>query len=300
MFGRLRWLFALALVGGALPARAQEFPLAPLIARLPGGTRALAMANADLGGRESDVMFYNPAQLAAARGTNASAEFYTHGDLLAGFSTVIGTGAGRIGVGVQSLTFSSASQTYAAPGGLGANEALSSSGLVVAAGYAHSLFDVRLGANVKLLQQQIGAIRDTRGAVDAGLSYDVWGGTAGLSVQNVGPSLRTFSGTVSQPSRASLGFTSGRYEAGALDFDAAATASVLRGRSFVASAGGEIAYRWGHGYAVAAQVGVRRAAEGEGPWTAGASLASGRFALEYAYESRDGRPGGQRIGLAIR
>ncbi len=47
IFGRCHRLFALALAAGALPARAQEFPLAPLIARLPGGTRSLAMANTD-------------------------------------------------------------------------------------------------------------------------------------------------------------------------------------------------------------------------------------------------------------
>jgi hypothetical protein len=300
MVGHWSWVLPLALAASALPVRAQEYPLAPLIARLPGGTRALAMANADMGGRTSDVIFYNPAQLAVATGTTASAEFYTHGDLLAGFSTTLGVGAGRIGVGVQSLTFSSASQTYASPGSLGGEGPLSSSGLVIAAGYAHALFGFRLGANVKMLQQEIGSVRDTRGSLDAGVAYDLWGGTAGASVQNVGPSLQTFNGTVSQPERANLGFTSGQYAAGPLELTGAATASVLRGRTFVAGAGGEVSYRGPDGYAVALRGGVRRAAEGEGPWTGGAALTAGRFTLEYAFESRDGRPGANRIGVAIR
>ena len=297
-----RWIGSLALLfaAAARPAGAQEFPLAPLIARLPGGTRALAMANADLGGRGSDMIFYNPAQLALAGGASASAEFYTHGDLLAGFSTVLDAGTGRIGVGVQSLTFSSASQTYAAPGGLGGDAPLRSSGLIVAAGYARSVARFRFGVSAKMLRQEIGTVRDTRPSLDAGVSYDVWDGTAAVSVLNVGPSLRTFNGTASQPTRAGIGFTSGRYEAGPLEVDATAAASVLRARSFAASAGGEVVYRWRGGWAVAAQAGVRRAAEGEGPWTAGASLASGRFTLQYAFESRDGRPGANRIGAWIR
>ena len=227
---RSRWVLVVLLAAGAERARAQEYPLAPLIARLPGSTRALAMANADMGGRESDVIFYNPAQLAVAHGSDASAELYTHGDLLATLSTETGLAGGALGVGVQSLTFSSASDTYASPTELGTRGPLASSGLILAAGYAHSLFGFRAGANVKVLQQQIGSASDTRAALDAGLSYDLWRGTAGLSVQNVGPDLRTFNGHVSQPTQANLGFSSGRYEAGPLDLSAAATGSVLRGR----------------------------------------------------------------------
>lgn len=297
---RSSWLLVVLLSAGAGRARAQEYPLAPLIARLPGGTRALAMANADMGGRLSDVIFYNPAQLAVARGSDASAEFYTHGDLLATLSTGTSLAGGALGVGVQSLTFSSTSDTYASPGELGGTGRLASSGLILAAGYAHSVFGVRVGANVKVMQQQIATVSDTRGALDAGLAYDVWRGTAGLSVQNVGPDLRTFNGHVSQPTQANLGFTSGRYEAGPLDLSAAATASVLRGRTFVAGGGGEVSYSWLDGYSLAARAGVRRAAEGEGPWTAGVGISADRFELDYAFESRSDRPGAQRIGIHIR
>ncbi|HVA56382.1 MAG TPA: hypothetical protein VNF92_00715 [Gemmatimonadaceae bacterium] len=297
---RSRWVLVVLLAAGAERARAQEYPLAPLIARLPGSTRALAMANADMGGRESDVIFYNPAQLAVAHGSDASAELYTHGDLLATLSTETGLAGGALGVGVQSLTFSSASDTYASPTELGTRGPLASSGLILAAGYAHSLFGFRAGANVKVLQQQIGSASDTRAALDAGLSYDLWRGTAGLSVQNVGPDLRTFNGHVSQPTQANLGFSSGRYEAGPLDLSAAATGSVLRGRTFVAGGGGEVSYSWLDGYAVSARAGVRRAAEGEGPWTAGVGISADRFELDYAFESRAGRPGAHRIGIHIR
>lgn len=297
---RLKLLPALLIAAAAQTAAAQEYPLAPLIARLPGGTRALSMANADMGGTTSDVIFYNPAQIAVARGSDGSVEWYTHGDLLATLSTETPLAGGALGVGVQSLTFSSASAGYASPTDLGGTGSLASSGLILAAGYAHALFGARVGVNAKVLQQQIGGVTDTRGSLDAGLAYDLWRGTAGVSVQNLGPDLRTFNGLVSQPTQANLGFTSARYQAGPLDLSAAGTASVLRGRTFVAGAGGEAAYSWLDGYSVAVRAGVRRPAEGEGPWTAGVGISADRFELDYAFESRSDRPGAQRIGLHIR
>ncbi|MDE3151383.1 MAG: hypothetical protein KGL93_03975 [Gemmatimonadota bacterium] len=291
---------ALLLLVSAATAYAQEFPLAPLIARLPGSTRALALANAEVNGRDADAIYYNPAQLAVARGTDAAAQFYTGANLLVGVSTALAVGPGAIGVGVQSLTFSSASASYATPDALGTRGSLSSSGLVMQVGYGQSLFGLRAGANVKLLEQTIGAARDSRGSMDAGLSRDFGLGTLGVSVVNVGPRFRTPLGGVSQPTRATLGFTSGGYEAGPLNVMAAASGSLLRGRRFAAAGGGEAMYRWLGRYAVALRAGVRRAAEGEGPWTAGLGVMAGRLSLDYAFETRDHRAGAHRIGVRIR
>ncbi len=295
-----RWLVAALLLVAASTAQAQEFPLAPLVARLPGSTRALAMANADAGGRQSDVIFYNPAQLAVARGTNASAEFYTGANLLVTLSTVLDIGPGSIGVGVQSLTFSNSDLGYAAPDALGTAGPFPSSGLILAVGYAQPLFGFRAGINTKLLEQTIGATRDSRGSLDVGLSRDLWRGAVGLSVQNIGPAFRSVTGRVSQPTSTNLGFTTDRYLAGPFDLSAAATASLWRGRDFVAGGGGEVSYSWLDGYAVAARAGVRRAAEGEGPWTAGIGISADRVSLDYAFESRDRRAGAHRIGVTIR
>ncbi len=295
-----RWLVAALLLGGAATAQAQEFPLAPLIARLPGSTRALAMANADAGGRESDVIFYNPAQLAVARGTGASAEFYTEANLLVTLSTVLDLGPGAVGVGVQSLTFSNPGFAYAAPDALGTSGVFPSSGLIFALGYAQPLFGMRAGINAKLMEQAIGTTRDSRGSLDFGLARDLLHGTLGLSVQNFGPAFRNYYGTVSQPTRTSLGFTTDRYLAGPFDLVAAATTSLLRGRDFVAGGGGEISYSWLDGYAVAARAGVRRETEGEGPWTVGFGITADRLSLDYAFESRAKRHGAHRIGVRIR
>lgn len=297
---QIRWLVAALLLVGAAAAGAQEFPLAPLVARLPGGTRALAMANADAGGRESDVIFYNPAQIAVARGTGGSAEFYTGANLLVTFSTVLGIGPGALGVGVQSLTFSNADIAYASPNALGTSGAFPSSGLVFAVGYAQPLFGFRAGVNAKLLEQSIGSSRDSRGSLDVGLSRDLLDGTLGLSVQNFGPAFRTFLGAMSQPTRTNLGFTTNRYEVGPFDVSAAATTSLLRGRDFVAAGGGEVAYSWLDGYSVAVRGGVRRATEGEGPWTLGFGFNADRVSLDYAFESRYHTHGAHRIGVRIR
>ncbi len=295
-----RWLATVLMLSGAATVGAQEFPLAPLVARLPGSTRALAMANADAGGRESDVIFYNPAQLAVARGTGASAEFYTGANLLVTLSTVVDIGPGALGVGVQSLTFSNPGFAYAAPDALGASGAFPSSGLIFALGYAQPLFGMRAGVNAKLMEQSIGSTRDSRGSLDFGLARDLWRGTLGLSVQNFGPAFRSYYGPVSQPTRTSLGFTTGRYLVGPFDVMAAATTSLLRGRDFVAGGGGEVSYSWLDGYAVAARAGVRRAAEGEGPWTVGFGVTADRLSLDYAFESRYHRHGAHRIGVRIR
>lgn len=295
-----RWLIAALLVTGAGSAQAQAYPLAPLIARLPGGTRALAMANADMGGRGSAVIFYNPAQLAVAQGSDASAEFYTSGDLLVTLSTLIKLGPGAIGAGVQSLDFSNPTSSYAIPDVLGTRGPVASSGLIMAVGYAQPVLGMRAGVNVKLMEQTIGSIRDSRGSLDFGLARDLLHGTFGFSVQNMGPAFRNPFGRVSQPTRTSLGFSSGLYELGPFHVQAAATGALLRGRSVVGGGGGEISYSWQDRYSVAARGGVRRPAEGEGPWTAGLGIRANRISLDYTLESRDNRPVAQRIGVAIR
>jgi hypothetical protein len=296
---RLTAAAALLVVLGTA-AGAQEFPLAPLVARLPGGTRALAMANADAGGRTSDVIFYNPGQLSVAGGTSGSAEFYTGANLLVTVSTVLDFGPGAIGVGVQSLTFSNTNPAEAAPDVLGTSGVFPSSGLILALGYAQPLFGMRAGVNAKLLEQSIGNNRDSRGSLDFGLSRDLLRGTLGFTVQNVGPAFRGVAGRVSQPTRTSLGFTSGRYMAGPFDLYGAATTSLLRGRDVVAGGGGEISYSWLDGYAVAFRGGLRRPAAGEGPWTLGFGISADRVSLDYAFESRDHRHGAHRVGVRIR
>jgi hypothetical protein len=66
--------FCSSLFAAVVAAQCVEVPL-PTSA----STRGLAMGNANLAGRDDDVLFYGPAQLAVARGTSVAAERYVDG-----------------------------------------------------------------------------------------------------------------------------------------------------------------------------------------------------------------------------
>src|SRR5437764_13749369 len=66
-----------------------------------GSTRALAMGDANLAGRDDDVIFYGPAQLAVARGTSVAAERYFDGLAGGTVATTQRLASGGIGVGAQ-------------------------------------------------------------------------------------------------------------------------------------------------------------------------------------------------------
>src|SRR5205085_2533644 len=76
MNSHLRAILSGALIVPAL-ALAQSENVAPLILRLPSSARALAMGNVAVAARDDDVLFYNPAQLVAARGMSLSMEQFS-------------------------------------------------------------------------------------------------------------------------------------------------------------------------------------------------------------------------------
>jgi hypothetical protein len=57
---------------------------------------------------------------------------------------------------------------------------------------------VNVGANVKLIRQNLATVSATGGAADLGVSAAVMGGTIGIAAQNLGPSL-SYSGSASYP-----------------------------------------------------------------------------------------------------
>src|SRR3954470_23148294 len=62
-------LSALVLAVLATPAWAQAPPAAPLVLQLPATARAMALGDAWVTGRDSEVIFYNPAQIVGASRT---------------------------------------------------------------------------------------------------------------------------------------------------------------------------------------------------------------------------------------
>src|SRR5262245_65460375 len=78
---------------------AQDHAYTGLVLRLPSSARTLAMGNVGIVGRDDDVLFYNPAQLVAARGTSVSAERFSRFARSGTLSSVIRFNNGGIGIG---------------------------------------------------------------------------------------------------------------------------------------------------------------------------------------------------------
>lgn len=296
---RLSVVVALS-VAAATPLLAQTPALAPLTAQLPGGTRELSMANAGMGATNASVLFYNPAQVAEARGTDLAAQWYGASTLLTTLASTVSLGEGAIGIGVKLLGFSGPTAGLGSPDSLGANGATAMSGFEATLGYARELLGVRAGLNLKLMDQALAATHDRRGSVDVGLARDLWRGVLGVSAQNLGPALRYGATRAFQPTRVNVGYTSDILQAGPLDLDAATSVARVRGGDWTAALGGEVAWSWLEGYRVAARAGVRNPAAGEGAWTAGLGISADRLTLEVASDSRRHRPAAYRIGLTIR
>src|SRR6266571_347816 len=73
-----RSLIASLVYGAALRAQLPPITvLAPTVLRLPASARALGMGNVGVASRDDDVLFYNPAQVAIARGMSVSGERYS-------------------------------------------------------------------------------------------------------------------------------------------------------------------------------------------------------------------------------
>jgi hypothetical protein len=259
------------------------------------------MGNTDIGGRDDDVLFYNAAQLAVARGTGVSTEWFSGANTLTTFSTTLPFASGGLGFGVQSLDYSANGAPLETVSALGGSGALPASGLVLAAGYAQRLFGTRIGAIAKVVDDEEGSYRDMRSAFDAGIARDMLQGTFGFTVQNLGEAMRTPVGRVPMPTRAALGYQGGGLAVGPLDFAASAALTMTRGRSVGGGVGAELGYGWIDGYTISVRGGARLPSEGtQGQLTAGLGLTADRVTVEYALDAGRGGEAAHRFGLRIR
>jgi len=77
-------------------------PYAPLVLLLPSGARTLALGNTGVGGRDDDVVFFNPAQLVIARaGFGGSIERYSATSAGGALSAVTRFNNGGVGIGMR-------------------------------------------------------------------------------------------------------------------------------------------------------------------------------------------------------
>jgi hypothetical protein len=295
------------------PANAQDSPHPGLILRLSASARTLGMGNVGVTGRDDDVLFYNPAQLVAARGTSLSVEQFSTISRVGALSSVGRFSTGGIAIGAAFADFR-------APGGaypieradLVAGGPNFGSSANLAVGIGQVIKRTRIGLAVKYIDERIGTARNSTVAADIGVARDFFNTAFGLAVQNIGGPFGTMHVLLdpssssrtriepahAMPVRVTLG--AGRsLPMGEFDVTATAAVSYLHEGFVAPAAGGEIGYSWLDGYSIVARAGARRPERGESPFTGGAGFVMDRLAIDYAIEGVAGRTA-HRFGVRIR
>jgi hypothetical protein len=313
-----RLIRAAAVAALAAPSvlAAQDRAYTGLVFRLPSSARTLAMGNVGIVGRDDDVLFYNPAQLVAARGTSVSAERYSRHARGGTLSSVIRFGNGGIGIGATVNNFRSGAIGGGATYPIdrldmrGESALTASSSNTLAIGLGQVFKGTRFGVTGKYLDEPAYASRNAATVFDVGVARDFFGYSFGLAVQNIGPDFDIVvndpntgsQGSIAAPGlplTATLGAGRGR-SIGPVDVVATAAVTYLRD-GFVSPAGGaEVGWSWLEGYNVYARAGARRPVRGEGAMTAGLGFVRDRLAIDYAIETLSGGRAGHRIGFRVR
>jgi hypothetical protein len=290
--------------------------LAPTVLKFPASVRALGMGDVGVASRDDDVIFYNPAQLAIARGMSASGSRYSPTAGGGALSSVTRFNNGGIGVGVSMIEYSALTPLLPGnpPSIQGHGGTASSIDAVI--GLAQVYKSVRVGVAAKYVDDQLPDVRINEAAFDVGLAKDFRRFyTVGLAVQNIGgsttypcPSCTIALSNVSPPLsvranlplRATLGAATSRQLG---PFDAVATfgLSMLRSDWLHPAGGVELAYSWLDGYNIAVRVGSASPSVGESSATGGVGFTMDRLTIDYGAEaSWSGRGVQHRIGLRIR
>jgi hypothetical protein len=286
----LRLLFA-ASCAIASNASGQTAPAAgPLILLLPASTRATALGNFGVAGRDEYALFYNPAQIASTSGIFASATRYGTNGTAGAVASGTTVGSLTFGWGVQLVEFKAgAPAAYPfAPSDLvqpGQRDAMS---FVAGVGMNYVFKGFRTGLGVKYAEDRVsgvvaGGVRppSLKGLMlaDLGVSHPLFSGTAALAVQNLGDG----GGQLKLPTRTTLGWAR-QGQVGPIDLAVGALVSETRG--WVSEGGGiEAGYGWIEGWSVALRAGARRMeTAAQRPMSVGGNITGDRLSLDYALE----------------
>jgi hypothetical protein len=258
------------------------------------------MGGIAVAGRDDDVIFYNPSQLAIARGTSFSVGRMSSGTRGGTMSTVIRLGTGGFGLGVNHLEYRTDSNYPPTLDGVVEPNPLLGASTLAAVGFAQVLRGVRIGVTAKYAVDQIGSDRYRAVAGDLGLSRDFAGYfTGGLSFQHLGSPTELATGLMRPPTRITLG-VAGTGPVGPLDLVLTSAAMATR-EAVTGAIGVEAGWSWLSGYNILARGGYRTAGEAGAPrFTTGAGVVIDRLALDFGVDiTRSGRRSG-RAGLRIR
>lgn len=288
----MRRLLYISLILASSPsiARAQAPPAALLVLQVPPSARPASLAGAWVAGRDSDVIFYNPAQLIGARaGFNFS--FTQHGPASRSASVASISSGGKwsltLGWGAQVLTFDApAGAPYPfTPGVLVGGESSNALSAQLGVGGAIVYRNIRIGAAGKYATDRLSATAAHAFLLDVGAARNLFGGVVAGSVQNIGRGFSNGS-RVDVPRQVRAGYSISRPVGG---FDAALLTQVTFRQDWTSPAAGvDLGYSWIEGYVVALRAGVMRPpADSQRPFTLGGALTADRLTIEYGVQFFD-------------
>lgn len=267
----------------------------PLVLDLPSSPRTTALGNAWVAGRDSDVIFYNPAQLVGVRPSEFMFAIARNGPsskhVTMGSTYAAGKWSLTLGWGVQFVDFhadaAAASplpfDTVLARGPAnGSSELLVVGGAIVVKGF-------RIGASGKYAADRVTPIAGAGGfqsqaiLADLGVAHNLFRGVIAASVQNLGHAHDALGATAPIPTQVRFGWSTTR-AAGPLDLGIYSQGTVRSG--WVSPAGGlDVGYSWIEGYSASLRVGAaRREMPGEWPVAFGAAFTADRLTVEYGVQ----------------
>jgi hypothetical protein len=281
----------------AAPAFAQAPPAAPLVLQLPATARAAALGDAWVTGRDSEVIFYNPAQIIGASrtfGVTLGRPGPGSTSLTAANSYAAGKYSLTLGWGARLLDFrldAAAAYPYTADDLLTKGTADGQS-LLLTFGGAIVYRNFRIGGAAKFLSDRVSSmpadpvsvsINQHAWVADVGVARNLWGGVAAFSAQNLGRTTAVDATTLITPRQFLAGYSWGR-GAGPLDLNL--YGQVTMRKDWWSPAGGvEVGYGWIEGYNVTLRAGVRRPVTSrEQPIVIGAALNADRLTVEYGVQ----------------
>jgi hypothetical protein len=276
----------------------------PRVLGLPASVRAAGMGGAfPLDGGDANAVFYNPAAIDSTGGVGVEVARYGSAATVANLAGARGTGPSAFGFGLQVLSYTTSafdvSQLAEDEASLAAKGPTAVSELAATAGYARSWRRFRLGVAGKFVQERLGSEQDVGWAADVGVTTKVRRLVAGLSAQDLGPSLRVGGEKARLPARITLDATLPGRPVGPLDVSAAAAVSRLAGGRMMPGGGVEVGYYPIEGRTFVGRAGVRRGDEGEAAvLTLGGGFVWDHLSLEYAFRGLDGPGAVHRVGIS--
>jgi hypothetical protein len=298
--------FALLVFAYASGAAGQSRESTPVVLRLPGSTRAMALGNAFvLGSRDPDAVFYNPAAVATTGGAGVAVQRYGSASTLANLSAGRGWSSGGLAIGLQVLTYGASSDGFA---GLPTTEAgllntgtVGASDIVVTGVYARTIGGFDFGLGAKYIDQRIGGGRDATAALDLGILKELGPVTLGLVGRNLGLDLEIEGTALRLPRDLTLGASTSSQQVGPLDILATAAITRWSGGDIIPAGGVEISFWPIQGRTFTGRIGLQRIPGGDqSPFSFGLGFTGDNITVEYAFQPYESPGAAHRFGLRWR